>query len=179
MKRIDQTEDEVSKDLDETTVGIKKLKAKGKGKGLLGLMLGGVASFAFVAIGALILITLARMALKKWADTYMPKSDGSKFRIFGIEIPGLGEIKALGIGIWNFVTIGLPNYYNRLKRFFGGVYKSLFGKKGILRDMAAIKNTLRRIIAAWIIGQTKKVGGAILSVVLQVIGWCFCWVPGV
>ena len=127
----------------------------------------------------MLLITLARMALRKWADTYMPKSDGSKFRIFGIEIPGLGEIKALGIGIWNFVTVGIPNYYNRLKLFFSDVKNTLFGPKGILRDMAAVKDAIRRIIAAWIVGQTKKVGGAILSVVLQVIGWCFCWVPGV
>ena len=76
--------------------------------------------------------------------------------------------------------VGLPNYWNRLKRFMGNIRKSLFDKKkGILRDMAATKNAVRRIIAAWIIGNTKKVGGKIASLVLKVIGWAFCWIPGV
>lgn len=109
----------------------------------------------------------------------MPKPDGSKLTIFGISIPGWDTIKALGTGIKNFITVGLPNHFNRLQKFFGKMKKSLFGKGGILEDMAATKNALRRIIAAWIIGQTKKVGGAIFSVVMQIIGWCFCWVPGV
>ena len=72
MKKIDKTESSISKDLNSTKKGIKSLKQKNKGPGLLGLMLGGIAPIAFTIIGGLILITLARLAIKKWADTYMP-----------------------------------------------------------------------------------------------------------
>lgn len=152
MKKIDKAEEEISSSLGKTKWQIRMMKLKSKAKGILGMMLGGIASFAFIAIGALILITLARMALQKWKDTYMPKPDGSKLTIFGISIPGWDTIKALGIGIKNFITVGLPNHFNRLQKFFGKMKKSLFGKGGILEDMAATKNALRRIIAAWIIG---------------------------
>ena len=88
MKKIDKTESSISKDLDKTKKGVNDLQKKKNVPGLLGLMMGGIAPIAFTIIGGLILITLARLAMKKWTDTYMPKPDGSKMSIFGIPIPG-------------------------------------------------------------------------------------------
>lgn len=165
MKKIDKSEATISKDLDATKKGIKKLK-KPKGPGLLGLLMGGIAPIAFTIIGGLILITLARLALRKWRNTYMPKSDGSTFSIFGIPIPGWDTLKAIGLGIWNFITVGLPNYWDRLKFFFGDMKKKkLFGKKGIFKDLITTKYNLIRIFAAIIIGHTKKAAGWIVAAI--------------
>ena len=174
MKKIDNTEASISKDLDKTKSGIKQLK-KPKGPGLLGLLMGGIAPIAFTIIGGLILITLARLALKKWSDTYMPKPDGSKMSIFGIPIPGWDTMKSIGLGIWNFVTVGLPNYWDRLKHFMGNVKKSLFGRNGALRDTIETKNTFRKIIGALIIANTKKYGGWLL----KILGFALSFIPGV
>ena len=62
--------------------------------------------------------------------------------------------------------VGLPNYWDRLKRFIGNIRKELFGKKGVLRDMTEAKNTMRKIVVAWIAGNFKKAGGKMVSVVL-------------
>lgn len=159
MKKIDKTESSISKDLDETKKGVKDLKKKKSGSGLLGLMMGGIAPIAFTIIGGLILITLARLAMKKWADTYMPKPDGSKMSIFGIPIPGWDTIKAFAIGIRNFVMVGLPNYWDRLKHFMGNVKQNLFGKNGAFRDSIETKSSLLKIIGALVIANTKKLGG--------------------
>jgi hypothetical protein len=64
------------------------LKDKKRGSLLSRLLNGGITGLLFTIIGGLILITLARIALRKWCDAYMPKPDGSKMTIFGIEIPG-------------------------------------------------------------------------------------------
>ena len=175
MKKIDKTESSISKDLNSTKKGIKSLKQKNKGPGLLGLMLGGIAPIAFTIIGGLILITLARLAIKKWADTYMPPKDGSTMRIFGIPIPGWDTMKSIGLGIWNFVTVGLPNQFDKLKHFVGNVKAQLFGKKGALRDSIETKNTLRKIIGALIIANTKKYGGWLL----KILGFALSFIPGV
>lgn len=37
-----------------------------------------------IVVGGLIIITLIRIAAKKWAEAYMPPSDGSTMTIFGI-----------------------------------------------------------------------------------------------
>ena len=165
MKKVDKSESSISKDLNKTKKGIKDLKRKPKGPGLLGLLMGGIAPIAFTIIGGLILITLARMALRKWKNTYMPKNDGSTMSIFGIPIPGWSTLKALGLGIWNFITVGLPNYWDRLKFFFGDMKKKLFGKKGILKDGITIKYNLIRIFSAIIIGHTKKAAGWIVAAI--------------
>ena len=88
-------------------------------------------------------------------------------------------MKAVGIGLWNFFTVGLANHWDRLKLFFYNIKESLFGKKGAFKNMIWVRHTLRRIIFAWIIGQTKKVGGKVLGLILKIIGWAFCWIPGV
>ena len=77
MKKIDRSESDISKDLDATKKGINRLK-KPKPGGLFGMLFGGgvvgkIITMAFTIIGGLILITLMRLALKKWSDTYMPK----------------------------------------------------------------------------------------------------------
>ena len=183
MKKVDKTESTISKDLGATKKGIKSLKrqlAASKGKGILGLIFGGpIGMIAFTIVGGLILITLARLALKKWSDTYMPKKDGSKASIFGIPIPGWDTMKALGLGIWNFITVGLPNYWDRLKHFMGNVKKQLFGKNGMFKDAIETRNTIRKIIGALIIANTKKAGGVIAKYLLKALGLCFCWIPGV
>ena len=117
MKGVDKSELKVNKDLTKTEKEIKKLK-RNKGKNIFTSMLGGVQGFVFAAIGGLILITLARVALRKWKKAYMPKTDKSTMTIFGVKIPGWAEMKALGIGIYNFFTVGIPIYWEKLKGFF-------------------------------------------------------------
>ena len=167
MKKVDKAEESIHKDLNKTKKGIKQLQDEKKKKkgGLLGMLLGGVGKVIFTIIGGLILITLARMAIKKWSDTYMPKNDGSTMSIFGIPIPGWSTMKALGLGIWNFITVGLPNYWDRLRRFVGNIKKQLFGKKGIFRDGIETRNTLRKILWAIGIGFAKqKLSGPIAKI---------------
>ena len=157
MKKVDKAKESIHKDLNKTKKGIKQLQDEKKKKGgLLGMLLGGVKKKIYAIIGGLILITLARMAIKKWSDTYMPKNDGSTMSIFGIPIPGWSTMKALGLGIWNFITVGLPNYWDRLRRFVGNIKKQLFGKKGIFRDGIETRNTLRKIFLAIGIGFVKQ-----------------------
>lgn len=150
-------------DVESTKKGIRRLRLMG-GKTLIGMLLnfGKTAlKFALTVVGGLILITLTRMALKKWSDTYMPKSSSSSggISIFGIRIPGLQQVINLGLGIYNFFRVGVMNGIDRLKVFFKGVTNSLFGRKGPFKDLATTMNSLKRIVLAWIIGNTKKVGG--------------------
>ena len=158
MEKVDKAEASIHKDLNKTKKGIKQLQDEKKKKtgGLLGMLLGGVGKTIFTIIGGLILITLARMAIKKWSDTYMPTNDGSTMSIFGIPIPGWSTMKALGLGIWNFITVGLPNYWDRLRHFIGNIKKQLFGKKGIFRDGIETRNTLRKVLWAIGIGFAKQ-----------------------
>ena len=173
MKKVDKTESSIYKDLNKTKGKIKQMN-RPKGLGLLSLLMGGIAPIAFTIIGGLILITLARLALKKWSDTYMPKTDGSTMSIFGIPIPGWDTMKSIGLGIWNFVTVGLPNQFDKLKHFIGNVKQQLFGKKGALRDSIETKNTFRKIIGALIIANTKKYGGWLL----KILGFALSFIPG-
>lgn len=175
MKGVDSQESSISKDLIRTNKGIKDLKKRRSSPGLLGLMMGGIAPLAFAIIGGVILITLARMALKKWTATYMPKNDGSTMSIFGIPIPGWSTLKMLGLAIWNFIAVGLPNQWDRLKFFFGDMRKKLFGKKGIFKDAITAKYNLIRIFSAIIIGHTKKAVGGFVALIGHVVNW-FC--PG-
>ena len=149
------------------------LKAKAKANALLGMFLGGVGKFLIFSLGALILIGLARFAIGKWAKAYMPKSDGSKMTIFGVEIPGWDKMKAIGLGIYNFFTVGVKNQYMRLKHFIGRIKESMFGKKGAFRDATETKNTLRKIGIAYLIGATKKVSGKIFGAVAAVLSFFF------
>lgn len=75
--------------------------------------------------------------------------------------------------------MGLANHWDRLKLFFGNLHKSLFGKKGIVRDGSSTMDLIRRVIAAWIVGHTKKVGGAVFRAIMKIFGVAFCWIPGV
>ena len=134
------------------------------------MMLGGIGKFALFALGALLLIGLVRFAVSKWAEAYMPKPDGSKMTIFGVEIPGWDKMKAVGLGIYNFFTIGVKNQYTRLKHFIGRIKESMFGKKGAFRDATETKNTLRKIGIAYLIGATKKLGGSGVKLLLRGIG---------
>ena len=173
MNVVDKSEATINKDLKKTEKGIAKLKKSPPG-GVFGMLFGGLKSFLFTAIGGLILITLARMAISKWASTYMPPKDGSQMSIFGIQIPGWDTIKAIGIGIWNFVTIGLPNYWDRLKNFMGNTKRQLFGRKGIFKNAATTKYNLIKILGAIVIANAKKAVGGIL----KLIGWALFWIPG-
>ena len=172
MFGIDQEEMKTKKDLSETEQGIHDIK-KGKGS-FLSKLLFGAWKMAFIVAGGILLITLARMAFRAWSKNFMPKSDGSKFKIFGLEIPGLGEIKAFGLGIWNTITVGLPNLWNRVKNFFGKIHKQLFGKKGMFRDAIETRNTLRKIGAAFIIGLSTKATGPIF----KILGFLLGLIPG-
>ena len=177
MKKMDKTESTISKDLTKTKKGIGQLQAqarKPKG-GLFGMLFGGIGGIIFTIIGGLLLITIARLALAKWKQTYMPQTDGSQMSIFEIPIPGWDSMKAIGLGIWNFITVGLPNYWDRLSNFIGNVKKQLFGKKGMFRDAIETRNTLRKIIGALIIANTKKVGG----ILIKILGFALSFIPGV
>lgn len=172
MKRVDKDEDVINKNLKTTEKNIRELnKRKNKKSGILGLIFNPLIwmNIAFIAIGGVILVTLTRMALKKFKDTYMPPSDGKTVKIFGIPIPGISEIKSLCIGIYNFATVGIPNIYGKIKVWISGVKKSLFGKGGMFSSMTQVKNTLRKIALAWVIGQTKNVFGKGLGVIGQIL----------
>ena len=70
----------------------KRIKAAGKKKGnfLVDIIFGGAAvKFLFTVVGGLILITLTRVAAKKWYDAYVPKTDAKGGTILGVKIPGL------------------------------------------------------------------------------------------
>ena len=172
MKRVDKDEDLINKNLKSTEKNIRELNNRKNKKGsILGMIFNplGWMKIAFIAIGGIILITLTRMALKKFKDTYMPPSDGKTVKIFGIPIPGISEIKSLCIGIYNFARVGIPNIYGKLKVWISGVKKSLFGKGGMFSSMAQVKNTLRKIALAWVIGQTKDVLGKLLGPIGMVL----------
>lgn len=143
------------------------------------MILNGIGKFALFTVGALLLIGLVRFAVSKWAETYMPKPDGSKMTIFGVEIPGWDKMKAIGLGIYNFFTIGVKNQYTRLKHFIGRIKESMFGKKGAFRDATETKNTLRKIGIAYLIGVSKKLGGGAVALLLKGIGWVLnIFLPG-
>lgn len=130
----------------------------------------------FTIAGGLVLITLARVALRQWKKKYMPTTDPRTFTILGVPIPGVNTIKAIGLGIWNFIVVGIPEYYGRIKNFFGKIYNELFGKNGCIRNVDMMVLTLKKIVAAWIIGHTKKaVGGWIGKLLLKLAkvipGW--------
>ena len=175
MQKVDNTESTISKDLTKTKKGINQLKRKASGKksgGVLGALMGGpIGVLAFTLVGGLILITLARMALSKWSDTYMPKKDGSKASVFGVPIPGWDTIKAVGLGIWNFIKIGLPNWWDRFKNFISNIKKTLFGKKGMFKDAIETKYTLIKIFAALVIANTQKLGGIFVKLLFKALSY--------
>ena len=89
LKKADKQEEKISSDLKETQKGIKKLKKPKKPNFLLKMFNPATfMSLFWIAIGGLIIIALLRIAWRKWKKTYMPKPDGEKMSIFGIEIPG-------------------------------------------------------------------------------------------
>ena len=174
MKEIDKSEEKLSKDVHSTEKGIASLKRNNKSGNILKTLLNPLGHVAIIALGGLILITLARAVIGKWKKTYMPKTDGSTMTIFGFQIPKWAEMKAFAIGIKNFVLVGLPTLWNKLKLFIGGVKDKLFGKKGIFRSMAWAKYTLKRIVTALILGWAKKGMG----IVFKILGFALSFIPG-
>lgn len=175
MKSIDKEEGIIAKDTAKTQKGINDLKKGGKGGGNIFMsLLGGLSSFMFFIIGGLIIISLIRIALRNWVNTYMPPTDGSTMTIFGFQIPGWDTIKAFGLAIWNWVTVGFPIMWEKLKMFFGNIYRFLFGKKGVLRNGAQAMSTLKRIVHAYIIGVAKKGYGWFF----KILGWALSFIPG-
>ncbi len=126
---------------------------------------------AFTIVGGLVLITLARMAISKWKDTYMPKTDGSKMSILGVPVPGWDTIKALGLGVRNFITVGIPTYWDKLKKFMGDTKKTLFGKKGMFKDATEIKYSLIKIFGALIVANTQKAGGWLVKLLFKALSF--------
>lgn len=57
----------------------------------------------------------------------------------------------------------MPNAFDRVKVFFKGMKRKLWGKDGAFSSMTETKNTLRKIAIAWLIGNTKKVGGWLMA----------------
>ena len=173
MKGVDDDEETMSKDLNKTEKNISDLKEKARsgGGGFLSILLNPVKAIATIALGALILIALFRIGWKKWKSAYMPQSDGSKMTILGFEIPNWAGIKAFAVGIKNFFKSGIGNWIDRLKLFFRGIWNKLFGKKGIFKDWASVKHTIRRIVLAYGIGVMKKVASLIVSAVCTVVNF--------
>ena len=138
------------------------------------MIFGGIRSLLVIALGAVILIALARVAWRKWKKAYMPKPDGSKMTIFGISIPNWDGIKAFAIGVKNFFTVGLANWYDRLKLFFHNIHDTLFGKKGAFKNMDQTKNTLRKVGMSLIIGwANQKFGGWLVKALVWVLNIAF------
>lgn len=89
IKRSDKQEEKISDDLKETQKGINSLKKPKKSSLLMKMFNPAVfLNLIWIAVGGLIIIALLRIAWRKWKAAYMPKPDGEKMSIFGIEIPG-------------------------------------------------------------------------------------------
>ena len=178
MGEIDKEEGVVAKDTAKTQKGIDNLKKqgnkKGPGSGIVSWLLNPLGSLMLIVVGGLLIISLVRLAIRKWAEAYMPQTDGSTMTIFGFKMPGWDTIKAIGIGVWNWITVGLPNYWERLKFFFGDIYRKLFGKKGLLKNGARTMSVLKRIVWAWIIGIAKKGYGWFF----QILSFALSFIPG-
>lgn len=165
FKKSNKDEQTISDDLDETKKGVAKLKKKNSGNWLTKFIFGGFgAGLLFIAAGAIILITLARAAWRSWKNKYMPETDEKTFTILGVPIPGVSTLKAIGIGIWNFIVVGLPQRYNKVKGFFKKLYEDLFGKKGCMRNTDMMYLTLKRIFWALITNLYKKPAGILVNI---------------
>ena len=122
-KKADKGEAEIKGDLDKTKDGIGKLKSKAR-RNLVQKFIfgGGPMGILFTVVGGLLLIGMIRTMWKSWKEQYMPETDPNTYTFFGIPIPGFGTMKAFGIGIYNYVTVGLPSHFRKLKSFLGNVY---------------------------------------------------------
>lgn len=178
LRVVNKDEKKTKSYLDRTKKNIQDLKANQRSNPLLNLLLGGLTNIMFASIGVIFLISLAREAFENWKKEYVPETDPETGKIFGIEIPGLAEIKAYAWGLWNFMKFGVPKYYQQFTNFFGGIYDELFGKKGCIRDLDQIKVTLTRIVLSWVIGQTKEIGGSGIAKLLKMTLKLAKYIPG-
>lgn len=175
MKDMGKQEASIAKNLNKTEDRIAKLKRQGGGNFITGTLI----PLGFTILGGILLITLARMALRKWADAFMPKPEPGTATILGVPIPGLATLKAIGLGVWNFITVGLPNAWDRIKAWWQPIRKKLFGKGGMFSSWTETVNTLRKIAMAMIIGWTKKAIGGVLSFIAPILALVLnCIVPG-
>lgn len=138
-KKADKGEAEIKGDLDKTKDGVGKLKSKAR-RNLVQKFIfgGGPMGILFTVVGGLLLIGMIRTMWKNWKEQYMPETDPTTYTFFGIPIPGFETIKAFGIGIYNYVTVGLPMHFRKLKTFLGNVYEEFFGKKGCIRSIGML-----------------------------------------
>lgn len=177
LQKTQKEEMQANKDLDKTEGQITKMRRSSGSSFVTSMIFGGpLATLMFTVVGGLILIALVRVAWRSWKKKYMPETDKKKFTIFGIAIPGVNQIKAFLLGIYNFIRVGIPNSLDRFKGFFKRVYEALWGKNGCIRNVDMIWITIKKLVFAWIIGQTKKVvGGWLTKILLRVAklipGW--------
>ena len=122
-----------------------------------------------------------RMAMRWWADTYLPDSDGED-SVMGMKIPGFAMMKQMGLGLWNFFTIGLPELWNRLTLWSSELNDKLFGEEGMFSSLEDTKITIKKIIFAIIKGKTKKLAKGGFAILNKVVGWIAkplnIWIPG-
>ena len=173
FKKLEQRERRINKDLEGAEKGIRDIRNGERTKGIIGMLFNPMKwlNLAFLVIGGLVFLTLLRIGIKKWKDTYMPRPDGSRLTIFGVEIPGWDKIKAFGIGMYNFVRFGLPNWFGKIKLWINKTNKFLFGKKGLFKDFTTTKYSIIRILAAVAISMTKQVGGALMSLFMTALSF--------
>ena len=132
----------------------------------------------FVAVGALLLITAARMLWQHLIDKYYPDDetyDGETLTVFGIPIPYWDKIKSAGVFVWNIITIAIPNAWDTLMMYFHSMWNSLFGRRGYWKDWTEVRHTWRRLKDAWLVGQYKKIGGWAWNLIVPLLGM----IPGV
>ena len=115
-------------------------------------------NIVWITIGGLLVLTVLRMALKKWRESYFPKPDGSNMTIFGIPIPGWDMMKSMVVGIRNFLLVGLPNLWTKVSFWAKRIWGYLFGRNGIFKTWAHTKGVIMRIVGAWIMGHISKKG---------------------
>ena len=180
MKNVDEGEQSVNKNLDKTMVGIADLKSNQKGSMLGSMLFGGLLySLVFIAVGALILITLARKLWNSLVEQYYPdptpEDEQTHLVVFGIEIPFVQEIMDFGKFIWNLLTVGIPDAWDTLTLWYYQIKNFLFGRKGYFKDMVAIRHTARRIVDAFILGLKKKAFGWLWDILCTVVSF----IPGV
>ena len=119
--------------------------------------------------------------MKWWADTYLPNNDGED-SVMGMKIPGFAMMKQMGLGLWNFFTIGLPELWNRLTLWSSELNDKLFGEEGMFSSLEDTKITIKKILFAIIKGKTKKLTKGAFAVLDKVVGWIAkplnVWIPG-
>lgn len=81
----------------------------------------------------------------------------------------------LMVGVRNFIVVGIPSMWGKVRGFFGKISNVLMGRNSPLRSRKKFLNTLNRIMDAFTIGLRKKAVGAVADILMGILNM---FVPG-